>query len=215
MKMKKQFVLTTAKTNVEEKDNIAKEYKFLNALQQFSLNKVLEKLKSGEIQPSIRDISVLTALKRAVAKESLDNVNVHFQSCNACIFDKSCSIWAKDSDCKFNISKDISNSHDLADNMRKLIAVQGDRVMRGLLIEKMDGNTVDADVSFEMSNYFQFIEQMKAIMDTADSIIIKAKGKGAISALFNDILPQKERVVEVSEAQKEMVPVGREKQQDL
>lgn len=189
----------------KEKENLQKEYKFLTALSQMGMNNLLEKVKSKEITLGAKDLQILLEMKKGSAREDLDNAHYHFKSCNSCIFDKSCHLYQPGADCKFALGAEIKTPKDAIEIMKRLMTIQQDRLMRGLLIEKTEGNSIDTDVSNEMLNYFEMASSLKQVMESSASVTITARGEGGVlSDIFREFLPNppqnpQEKIVEVVE----------------
>lgn len=184
---------TTAKAPEKEKENLQKEYKFLTALSQMGMNFLLEKVKNKEITLTAKDLQILLELKRASAKEDLGDVNFHFKSCNACLFDKTCTLYKSGSSCRLSLNTEIHSPQDSVQVMRQLMMVQQDRIQRGLLIEKSEGNHIDPAISEEIMNYFEMAAQMKSVLDQNASVTIHARGPaggGVLSEIFSGLLPK-------------------------
>jgi hypothetical protein len=196
----------------KEKENLVKEYKFLSALTQLGLNNLLEKVKTKELILQAKDLQILLEMKKSSASEDLDNAHYHFKSCNSCIFDKTCTLYTPGAECKFALGTEIKHPKDAVEMMKRLLTIQQDRLMRGLLIEKTSGNGIDTDVSNEILNYFEMASQLKQVMESSASVTITAKGgPGILSQIFSDLIPAPahqapvEKVVET-----EAVPVSTE-----
>lgn len=171
-----------------------KAFKLLNTTFLMSLNNIFEKVKAGDATVSVKELAVLSELKKDFGVEPLDNVQIYFTKCDPCFFAKNCNLFRPGGDCSYDLSKQIQKPQDALDIMKKLLTVQGDRMMRGFLIEKMDGGIIDRDVSEEMAMYFDMVKNLKEIMDDNESLTLKVKGKGVISKLFGDVVPD-EKVV--------------------
>jgi hypothetical protein len=181
----------------KEKENLQKEYKFLSALSQVGMNNLLEKVKNKEIILGAKDIQILLEMKKSSAREDLDNAHYHFKTCNSCIFDKSCHLFQPGAECKFALGTELKSPKDVIEVMKRLMMIQQDRLMRGLLIEKTEGNSIDTDVSNEMLNYFEMATQLKQVMESSASITITARGQGGVlGEIFKDFLPPKTVQVE-------------------
>ena len=177
------------KADSKEKDTLQKEYKFLTALSQLGLNNLLEAVKNKEVNLSPKDLQILAQMRQVASREDLDSVDIHFKQCNSCIFDKSCHLYEPNSDCKFDIGAPIENPTDTIGVMKKLMQIQADRLMRGFLVEKAEGNSIDAAVSSEMSLYFEMAEKLKSILEVEAKLTITAKGPSVLQEMFKDFLP--------------------------
>lgn len=166
-----------------------KAFQLLNTTFLMGLGKFFEEVKEGK-KVSAKDLSILSGLKKEFNSEPLDDVQIYFTKCDPCFFAKNCNLYRPGGDCSYDLSKQIQKPQDALEIMKKLLTVQGDRMMRGLLIEKMDGGVVDRDVSEEMGMYFEMVKTLKETMDDNESLTLKVKGKGVISKIFNDVIPQ-------------------------
>lgn len=213
-------VMQRAKKDKESKE---KEYRYANALFQLGANKLLEAVKADKILLSARDLKELQFIKNLVAVDDLEDSGMHFIKCNACLYNKACSLFKEGEACRFNLSAtELVASKDIVKVMVQLLQIEGDRIQRGLLIEKMEG-TVDSSVSQEIMQYFEMVTRLKSILSNEESIEIKVNGNGVISKLFgglirkqeklaekNDILNIDERVIEVEAKTKADSAIGAE-----
>ena len=179
---------TVIKRALKDKDAQQAEYKYTKALFQLGANKLLEAVKNDKYLLNARDLRDLHAIKQQVAIDDLDDAGVYFTSCNACLFNKSCSLFEVGSECRFNLMGGaLQSSKDIVNVMVKLLQIESDRIQRSLLIEKMEGG-VDREVSAEIMQYFDMVDRLKNIMSREESVEIKVKGRGAISRLFGDVI---------------------------
>lgn len=178
------------KRSKRDRDAENAEYKYSKALLQLGANKLLEAVKADKVLLNARDLQALQQIKREVAFDDLEDSGMHFISCNACLYSKACSLCKPGEDCRFNLSAtEILSSKDIVKVMVQLLQIEGDRIQRSLLIEKMEGS-VDGAVSMEILQYFEMVNRLKNIMSQEESVEIRVKGKGAISKLFGDMLPK-------------------------
>lgn len=169
-------------------DSGEKEYKFLNALNQLGLHKLLERVKAGTSTLSAKDLRDIQDMKARVAFDNLDESGMYFVSCNACMFTRTCSLFQAGAECKFNIKAgEIQTSKDVSNVLLALLRVESDRIQRALLIEKLDGS-IDREVSLEILLFFELVEKLKTITSGEELIEIRVKGKGAISQIFGDLI---------------------------
>lgn len=178
-------------------DSGDKEYKFLQALVQLGMSKLLDAVKSDKVLMGARDLRDLQKMKAWVATDNLDEASIYFITCNACLFSKSCSLYETGGNCRFNLAETkISNSKDIVRVLTQLLEIEKDRIQRSLLIEKLDG-VVDKEVSSEMMLFFDMVERFKSILSTEESISIKVQGKGVISQIFGSMLAKQAEAEDV------------------
>lgn len=105
-------------------------------------------------------------------------------TCDNCYIGDRCPMYKPGHDCAYTFGEEVKTPEDLVDMMQKLLGLEGERVFRTAMFEKMDGGYVDENVSKEIASYFNLVGQMKDILDDRDTVTIKAKGKGIISQIF-------------------------------
>ena len=179
---------TTTQITKQRKDESSKsEGIYLDGLFRYSVNLLIERVKNKEIVLLPKEIAILHQLRTSLNVEQIENASAFFETCDNCQFMTSCSLYKEGEECKYNLSKELSDSSDVLQVMLKLLQIEGDRIQRSLLIEKMEG-IVDRDVSAEMMQYFDMVNRLKEAMTEEESLTVKRKKTGAISTLFGDII---------------------------
>ena len=173
-----------------------KAFQLTNTTFLMALNQVFEGVKSGDKQLSVKDLAILGELKKEFNSEPLEDVQIYFTKCDPCFFAKNCNLFRAGADCSYDLSKQVQKPQDALDIMKKLLTVQGDRMMRGFLVEKLEGGVIDRDVSEEMAMYFDMVKTLKDIMDDNESLTLKVKGKGIVSKLFGEVPEKVEKTVQ-------------------
>lgn len=179
---------TTTQITKQRKDDSSKtEGIYLDGLFRYSVNLLIEKVKNKDIVLLPKEIAILHQLRTTINIEEIENASAFFETCDNCQFMTSCSLYVEGGECKYNLSQELADSSDVLQVMLKLLQIEGDRIQRSLLIEKMEG-IVDRDVSAEMMQYFDMVNRLKDAMTEEESLTVKRKKTGAISTLFGDII---------------------------
>lgn len=129
--------------------------------------------------------------------------------CDFCYAALRCPKYRAGASCAFNFTSDQNGSFDFTDplSVLKILAkAQGERVMRGLFFEKLDGGALDKNVTNEMLTLMGIIKDIKETEfyennDVAEINIsakgIGKKGTGVLSSLFKDVLGSKDGAEEI------------------
>lgn len=104
--------------------------------------------------------------------------------CANCYLGQNCTQFKQGQECLYDFSVQIESPKDMLDMAKKLIALQSERVVRAMHIEKADGGAVDKTISHEMKTLMNLISGFKELTDNRDSLEIKAKGQGILTKIF-------------------------------
>lgn len=112
----------------------------------------------------------------------------HARMCNTCFLNTKCPAFQKDASCSVDMPLEMGK--DPEDFLKRMIEVQGQRVMFGAFAERIQGGVIDPALSKEMDLLFK-ITKMATDLNTAtqsESVTITAKktngGAGVISQIF-------------------------------
>ena len=119
--------------------------------------------------------------------------------CDFCYAALRCPKYRAGATCAFNFTADQNGSFTFDDPetvLRILAKAQGERVMRGLFFEKIDGGALDKNVTNEILTLMGIVKDLKEITEQPTesaeiNIVAKGSGKegtGILSALFRDVL---------------------------
>jgi hypothetical protein len=130
--------------------------------------------------------------------------------CNFCNMQDRCKFYEPDKSCYFRLSNTYANADDFLHGLRATIIAQQNRVMHALLQEKLDGGQLDRNLSIELDRLNEMIYNFKDfMMPQQESVEIKAKGGGAVSAILAALGPHK-RPSKRSTIEAEAQPVEQE-----
>lgn len=194
-----------------------KAFGMINGTILLSLHNIYQQVKEKKVILNVREVAVLSDLRKEVDQTELENSRDFFKDCNSCIFKTNCNLYESDKNCTYDLTRDIKKPEDALDVMQKLLVIQGDRMMRGLLVEKLEGGVVDRDVSEEMMMYFEMVGKMKEVMDESESLTLKVKGKGIISKLFGGMIEKNEKEFDITPKKREVagIPVDNGKDKSM
>ena len=107
--------------------------------------------------------------------------------CNTCFLNTKCPAYEQNSNCTIDMPLDIGA--DPAEFMKKMIEIQGQRVMFATFAERMQGGVIDPALTKEMDLLFKITKTAKELNNTqTESVTISAKkmngGAGLISQIF-------------------------------
>lgn len=107
--------------------------------------------------------------------------------CNTCFLNTKCPAYEPNSNCTIDMPLDIGD--DPANFMKKMIEIQGQRVMFATFAERMQGGVVDPGLTKEMDLLFKITKTAQEMNNTqTESVTISAKktngGAGLISQIF-------------------------------
>jgi len=107
--------------------------------------------------------------------------------CNTCFLASKCPAYQANSNCTVDMPLDIGD--DPANFMKRMIEVQGQRVMFATFAERMQGGVIDPALTKEMDLLFKITKTAHEVSNTStESVTITAKksngGTGIISQIF-------------------------------
>jgi hypothetical protein len=104
--------------------------------------------------------------------------------CNTCFLGGKCPHYKADTTCQIAARPEIRDAKDLQSMLLKLLEIQGERVLFGTFMEKIQGAPLDDRVTSEMQVMFQMSQQLKSLAEGEALVEVRAKGEGAISQLL-------------------------------
>lgn len=119
-----------------------------------------------------------------------DKTPVSFLRCSSCFLRAQCPLVDENTEvCALEELETIETStgEGLIQIIQQLLAIQARRVLRLAKWEEIEGGLPEPNVTKEMKNMIDLIEQFKRIVSDENSLVIRAKGKnadGIISKLF-------------------------------
>ena len=107
--------------------------------------------------------------------------------CNTCFLNTKCPAYEANSNCTIDMPLDIGDNP--ADFMKRMIEIQGQRVMFATFAERMQGGVIDPGLTKEMDLLFKITKTSHDMSNTqTESVTITAKkqngGAGLISQIF-------------------------------
>ncbi len=119
----------------------------------------------------------------ADAREADDRAQETLQ-CDTCHIASRCPRFKPKQPCGFDVNVRLETKSDLRIAMQLVVESQYNRVMTGVLFEKLEGGVIDGRVTAEMTNLFNMIEKSRKIFEAPqDELTIKMKAPaGGIAA---------------------------------
>lgn len=111
--------------------------------------------------------------------------------CEYCYLQDKCNYFQEDAECYFRQDVNIESPQDMIELLKKMIEMQGERVLFGRFIEQTEGGYMDKNLSEEMSRLMELMKDLKQLSTEQDEISIKVSGKNAVeSANQSGVLSQ-------------------------
>jgi hypothetical protein len=108
--------------------------------------------------------------------------------CNTCVVADKCPAYVVNATCSLSAFRPITSKEDIMGACEQLLGLHFDRVMHAAMAERLQGGFLDNNVTNAMSQFLAMLQQMKALGDNRDEVLIRAKGNGIISQLFGGLV---------------------------
>jgi len=116
--------------------------------------------------------------------------NNSFLYCSDCYLNEKCPKYDEGKSCSFNLEKKDMGKDSLIDIVSNILNIQYNRVLKGKLVEEVDGGVPDKVLSNELSLMMGLLRDFKELVSERDEVTIKAKGKegtGVLAKLFGNM----------------------------
>jgi hypothetical protein len=148
----------------------------------------VSEMVSEQRKESGMDLAVVDRREGAVALSAENAPAVSAaRLCNTCFLNTKCPAYAANANCTIDMPLDIGD--DPSNFMKRMIELQGQRVMFATFAEKMQGGVIDPALTKEMDLLFKITKTAHELNNTqSESVTITAKkqngGAGIISQIF-------------------------------
>ncbi len=107
--------------------------------------------------------------------------------CDNCFLTGKCPAYKANSRCSFRFSTKVDNPETMLETLQGILQLQGDRVMRGALFEKIEQGVIDKNLSGEIKMFMDMMALMKQMFEKKETIKIEASGgPGIIAQIFGN-----------------------------
>lgn len=104
------------------------------------------------------------------------------KKCEYCYLQDKCPHYDKEATCYFRTQVGLESPKDMVDLVKTLIEIQGERVLFGRFIEETEGGYPDKNLSDEIQQLMNMMNDFKQLLSEQDEISIRVKGKNAVES---------------------------------